>query len=97
MRIRVEAMVADIPTGQVSTYGDIAALAGYFGAARQVGMIARESTADLPWHRVVHSDGSLATTPYTPENWQRDALVAEGIVVKNERIVDFARLRWVRT
>ena len=55
----VRALVAAIPAGQVSTYGDLAAAAG-LSSPRIVGWIMRTDTADLPWHRVVPASGRPA-------------------------------------
>ncbi|AUH68260.1 MGMT family protein [Gordonia sp. PS3] len=52
----VRALVAAIPPGAVSTYGDLAAAAG-LSSPRIVGWIMRTDSADLPWHRVVPASG----------------------------------------
>ncbi|MDR0849223.1 MAG: MGMT family protein [Propionibacteriaceae bacterium] len=93
MRARVEALVADIPCGRVMTYGDVAAMCGYPGAARRVGAIAQEGGSELPWHRVVRSGGQLAIMA-GGSTWQVDALAAEGIFIHNGRIPDFSQRRW---
>src|ERR1700737_1827004 len=56
---RVRALVAAIPPGRVSTYGDIASAAG-LSSPRIVGWIMRTDSADLPWHRVIRSNGRPA-------------------------------------
>ncbi|MGS2806050.1 MGMT family protein [Nocardia sp. MW-W600-9] len=56
---RVRALVAAIPPGRVSTYGDIAQGAG-LSSARTVGWIMRTDSADLPWHRVIGASGRPA-------------------------------------
>jgi methylated-DNA-protein-cysteine methyltransferase-like protein len=93
MRARVETLVADIPFGRVMTYGDVAAMCGYPGAARRVGAIAREGGSGLPWHRVVRSGGRLAVMAGGSQ-WQVDALTTESILVRNGRIPDFTQRRW---
>ena len=92
MRTQVEALVADIPPGRVMTYGDVAAMSGFPGAARQVGAIAHSGTDGLPWHRVVRSGGRLADMGDT--TWQSTALAQEGVVVRDGQIVDFKQIRW---
>ena len=94
MRTWVESLVADIPPGRVMTYGDVAACAGFPGAARRVGAIAHEGTGDLPWHRVVASGGHLATARGLDPNWQSTALAAEGVTVRDGRIQNFEHVRW---
>ena len=46
-------VVAQIPPGKVTTYGDVALAAGLPGRARQVGYALRHSPDDLPWFRVL--------------------------------------------
>lgn len=54
--------VCKIPKGKVATYGQIAAIIGRPGAARAVGnaLHVNPFAPDVPCHRVVSSDGSLA-------------------------------------
>ena len=52
----VRALVSRIPTGRVSTYGDIAAAAG-LSSPRIVAWIMRTDSSDLPWHRVITASG----------------------------------------
>lgn len=56
---RVRELVASIPSGRVSTYGDIASAAG-LSSPRIVGWIMRTDSGDLPWHRVVTASGRPA-------------------------------------
>ena len=79
---RVRALVAAIPSGQVSTYGDIAAVAG-FSSARIVGWIMRTDSSDLPWHRVISASGRPAQHLTTR---QLELLRAEGVLSVDGRI-----------
>jgi methylated-DNA-protein-cysteine methyltransferase-like protein len=54
----VVAVIESIPSGSVVTYGEVAAEAGYPGAARAVGNLLR-NTPGLPWWRVIASSGRL--------------------------------------
>src|SRR4051794_21451330 len=57
---RVLAAVRRIPVGRVSTYGDVAALAGVPRAARAVGTILRQcADPATPCHRVIAAGGVL--------------------------------------
>jgi O-6-methylguanine DNA methyltransferase len=86
--------VRRIPPGRVSTYGDIAALAGRPRAGRAVGNIARDSRAPgTPWHRVVAAGGRLGGYGGNPA-MKRALLAAEGIMVIGSRIRDWRRVRW---
>lgn len=82
-RDRVSAVIADLQPGEVVSYGDVAAEAGYPGAARAVGSVLAASEG-LPWWRVVMSDGRLA-----PAHEDRQALLLrqEGITVRSGRVV----------
>ena len=59
-RDRVYALMSDLPDDKVTTYGDLAAMAGRPYAARVVGVIAHGGPADIPWHRLVNAKGGLA-------------------------------------
>ncbi|HXA28406.1 MAG TPA: MGMT family protein [Candidatus Angelobacter sp.] len=71
-----------IPRGTVETYGDIEPT-----APRLVGRVLATTTEDVPWHRVVRADGSLAKGSRQAEKLRR-----EGVPMRGER-VDLARLR----
>jgi len=69
--------------GEVIAYGEVAVEAGYPGAARAVGNVLRR-TPGLPWWRVVNSAGRLAPGN---ETRQAELLRAEGVTVRNGRVV----------
>lgn len=69
--------------GEVIAYGEVAVEAGYPGAARAVGNLLRR-TPGLPWWRVVNSAGRLAPGN---ETRQAELLRAEGVTVRNGRVV----------
>jgi len=85
----VRAVVAAIPPGSVLAYGDVAELAG-LRSARLVGRILAEDGADLPWHRVLRADGSVA--PHLRQE-QLARLRGEGVLADGARI-DMRRYRW---
>jgi methylated-DNA-protein-cysteine methyltransferase related protein len=74
--------VREIPEGFVRTYGDLAP-----GAPRFAGAVLSACTEDVPWHRVVRADGSLAKG-----DRQRVLLEAEGVPFRGGR-VDMRRVR----
>ncbi|KQY38564.1 MULTISPECIES: MGMT family protein [Nocardia] len=80
---KVRELVAAIPPGRVSTYGDIAAAAG-LSSARTVGWIMRTDSADLPWHRVIGASGRPAAHLATR---QLRLLTEEGVPVVDGRVV----------
>jgi methylated-DNA-protein-cysteine methyltransferase-like protein len=79
---RVRALVASIPSGRVSTYGDIASVAG-LSSPRIVGYIMRIDSLDLPWHRVITASGRPAKHLTTP---QLELLRAEGVLSNDGKI-----------
>ena len=86
-------MVKRIPVGRVTTYGDVARLAGHPGAARAVGNILREARQPgLPYHRVIAAGGQLGG--YSDLSLKRALLVAEGLVVSTRRVRHFEKVRW---
>jgi methylated-DNA-protein-cysteine methyltransferase-like protein len=73
---RIVRRVRAIPAGFVRTYGDIDPRAPRF-----VGLVLATIDDDLPWHRVVRSDGSFAKG-----RRQRALLLAEGIPMHGDRV-----------
>jgi methylated-DNA-protein-cysteine methyltransferase-like protein len=73
--------VRAIPPGYVRTYGDVSP-----GAPRLAGhVLSRSDADDVPWHRVVRADGSLAKG-----DRQRRLLEAEGVCFRDGGRVDLA-------
>src|SRR5689334_11877032 len=79
----VRALVAAIPAGRVSTYGDIADAAG-LSSPRIVGWIMRTDSSDLPWHRVITASGRPARHLATR---QLERLRAEGVLAVDGRVL----------
>ncbi|WP_418005415.1 MGMT family protein [Mycobacterium sp. PDNC021] len=78
----VRDLVASIPSGRVSTYGDIADAAG-LSSPRIVGWIMRTDSSDLPWHRVITAAGRPA--PHLATR-QLERLRAEGVLAVDGRV-----------
>jgi len=79
---QVRDLVASIPPGRVSTYGDIADAAG-LSSPRIVGWIMRTDSSDLPWHRVIPASGRPA--PHLATR-QLAELRAEGVLAVDGRV-----------
>ncbi|MHA7665332.1 MGMT family protein [Mycolicibacterium sp. HS_4_1] len=79
---KVRGLVASIPPGRVSTYGDIADAAG-LSSPRIVGWIMRTDSSDLPWHRVIPASGRPA--PHLATR-QLERLRAEGVLAVGGRV-----------
>jgi methylated-DNA-protein-cysteine methyltransferase-like protein len=85
---RIHAVIRALPVGSVSSYGAVAAKAGFPGRARLVARVLSVSEdASLPWHRVLRASGQIAFPKDSPmfiEQSQR--LRAEGIRVEAGRV-----------
>ncbi len=90
----VLALMAEVPAGQVTTYGDLAALAGQANAARMVGGIAHFGSHELPWHRFVNRFGGLAIGFHGGREAQAQLLAKEGVACQNFMVTDFKERRW---
>lgn len=93
-RVRVEAVVRQIPRGRVMTYGQLAAMCGNARAARIVGGIAHFGDPDLPWQRVVNKQGGLASGYPGGRDGHKQVLEAEDVEVSDDYYVDVRRLLW---
>jgi methylated-DNA-protein-cysteine methyltransferase related protein len=81
-------VVAQLPSGSVTTYGAVARAAGLPGRARQAGYALKHTPAGmhLPWHRVVGAGGKIVFPPgSSPFREQARRLRSEGIAVANGR------------
>ncbi len=95
LRDRVYVLMALLPSDKVTTYGDIAAMAGHPYAARQVGEIAHGGPSNLPWHRLVNSRGGLAVGFPGGQCAQRLMLEQDGILCDDRyRVANFKERRW---
>jgi methylated-DNA-protein-cysteine methyltransferase-like protein len=91
---RVYELIAKVPEGKVTTYGDIAGLAGHANASRIVGGIAHYGPMELPWHRLVNRLGGLASAFPGGREAQRMLLEQEGISCSNNVVDSFKERRW---
>jgi methylated-DNA-protein-cysteine methyltransferase related protein len=90
---RIWKAVAEIPRGQVASYGGIARSAGVPRRARLVGHALKVAPArlKLPWHRVLNAQGRISLPAGSKAHrMQRRLLEAEGVVFRNGR-VDMSR------
>jgi methylated-DNA-protein-cysteine methyltransferase-like protein len=91
-------VVRQIPQGRVTSYGAIARCLGAARSSRLVGYCMNGSHAvrpKVPAHRVVNRIGMLTGKHHfaTPERMQ-ELLEAEGVKVRNDQVVEMARLFW---
>ena len=89
-------IIREIPVGKVATYGQIATLAGNNKAARQISRILHSSSDkyDLPWHRVINSQGRISLRSGDGLEMQKAMLESEGIQVIADRI-DLDEYQWM--
>ncbi len=94
-------LVRQIPYGLVATYGQIAQMipspegvepeAYKAFSPRWVGNAMAASPPDVPWQRVINSQGKISKRPGAPR--QQELLVAEGIVFVKDKI-DLKIYQW---
>ncbi|WP_306345528.1 MGMT family protein [Xanthomonas bromi] len=87
-RLRILEVIRAIPVGEVAGYGEVAQRAGLPGRARLVArVLSGNDDPQLPWHRVLRSDGRIALPDGSAgyrEQCQR--LRAEGVQVERGRV-----------
>ena len=90
---KVYEFVKSIPRGKVATYGQIALHLGNRNFARAVGNIlhGNPDSEHIPCHRGVNTQGRLSKAyAFGGIEAQRRLLVSEGVVFKNEQVVDLS-------
>lgn len=81
--------VKKIPRGRVTTYGEIAIMAGHPGAARAVGTALHKNPYEgiVPCHRVVNASGKLAKDfAFGGIGEQKRRLTDEGVEVIDGKV-----------
>jgi methylated-DNA-protein-cysteine methyltransferase related protein len=91
-----------IPSGKVSTYGQIASFIPIPNGvtetdyqayrARWAGSAMNACPADVPWQRVINAQGKIALRSGAER--QRQLLEAEGVTFDNRDRVDMVRFAW---
>jgi len=105
---RVYRLVRQVPPGKITSYGAIARMLGHPRAARTVGWALHslpssvppsgedERGGDVPWHRVINSQGRISTSCREHSaDLQRTLLEAEGIQFDERGYVDWDRFGWM--
>lgn len=101
---RVWKLVRQVPPGKVVSYGQLAELLEpplevaqetyrAFGS-RWVGQAMRGCPHDVPWQRVINSQGRISLPGESGER-QRRLLEEEGVEFSDKGRVDFKRFGWV--
>jgi len=89
LREKVYNLLLTIPSGRVTTYGEIARALNSKGY-RAIGAILNKNpqAPQVPCHRVVMSDGSIGGYAFGVQK-KEQLLAREGVTVLNDQIVDF--------
>ena len=80
---RIIDVLMALQPGEVTTYGDIADMAGYPKLSRLVGRILSTTEIDVPWWRVVNSAGRLVPGN---ERVQSELLLEEDVVIRDGKV-----------
>lgn len=92
---RIYEVVKLVPSGQVTTYGNIATIVGEGCDARLVGYAMAGVNDDaVPWQRVINSQGKISLRPGRGAEIQRKRLEAEGIEFDSRGRIDLDRYGW---
>lgn len=103
--LNVYAVVRQIPPGRVMTYGQVAAQIlppprvdpeQYLKLSpRWVGAAMANCPDDVPWQRVINSQGKISPRPGYGPLAQRSLLEQEGVVFDAKERVDLKKYGWV--
>ena len=95
---KVYEVARQIPTGKVTSYGAIANYLGTARSARMVGWAINKSHLQdppVPAHRVVNRNGLLSGKMHFANlKTMQELLESEGILVKENQIIDFEKHFW---
>ena len=91
--LRIIEAIKAIPQGKVSSYRDVALAAGLPNGARQTVRVLHSLSEkfDLPWHRVIRSNGTIALGEGEGRELQMSLLRSEGVEVSSAGKVDMQR------
>jgi methylated-DNA-protein-cysteine methyltransferase-like protein len=90
---RIIDVLMSLNEGEVTTYGDVADVAGYPKMSRLVGRIVGHTDVEIPWWRVVNASGQLRSG--NPQ-LQAEILAEEDVIVRNARVIDAPYGRFAR-
>ena len=92
-------IVRQVPLGKVATYGQVARIAGRC-SAQMVGFAmsalrSRPDDADVPWQRVINSQGRISPHGLgMGGSMQRILLEEEGVLFNSQGVIDLERFGW---
>jgi methylated-DNA-[protein]-cysteine S-methyltransferase len=87
-------IVAQIPEGKVTTYGDIARALGHPRASRVIGRILNKNPNPIltPCHRVIKSNGNIGGYAFGKAR-KKELLKKEGLCFIGDSTTEFAKYR----
>jgi len=87
---RIIEAIRAVPPGNVASYSDIALTAGLPNGVRQVVRILHSGSKkyNLPWHRIIRADGTIALPSGGGKELQTALLKSEGVKVSKNGKVD---------
>ena len=93
---RIKKLIKGIPFGKVATCGQIADMAGNRNASRLVVWVLHSSSDkdELPWHRVINSEGKISLKEGHGYEIQRAILVNEGVTFDEQDRVSLKKWQW---
>lgn len=102
--LRVWELVLQVPAGKVATYGQIAGLLSppegispqsyHAFAPRWVGGAMAVCPDNVPWHRIINSQGKISIRGHSGETSQRQLLEAEGVEFDAHNRINLKRYQW---
>ncbi len=96
--LKIYDVVRRIPRGRVTTYGNVARLAGNPRWSRVVGyaLHANPSPGEIPCHRVIDRFGRTSRAfAFGGEDMQRKLLEGEGIEFRDDGSIDLSKYIWL--
>ena len=96
--LRLIKTIQAIPKGKVSSYRDVALAAGLPNGARQTVRVLHSLSEkfDLPWHRIIRSNGTIALKEGEGRELQVSLLQSEGVDVSEEGRVNMDRFAYFK-
>ncbi len=91
--------IRQIPPGKIASYGQISRIVGHC-SAQMIGFALaalrdNSTEPEVPWQRVVNSQGRVALPGEYGKNMQRQLLEDEGVEFTEDGVIDFNRFGWL--
>lgn len=96
----IYAIVRQIPSGKVASYGQIASIVGRC-SAQMIGfalaaLVNHPAVENVPWQRVINSQGKISPHGFgVGTSMQRALLEEEGVEFGLDNTIDFEKFGWL--